>query len=94
MKIIELTSSESVRVNSQHSPVFINIYTNESVHLAEDEVGILVGKKSVSLRGAFCQPGIVHPGWRGNVEPFFIVYGEWTIKPGTPIAHLIIVKGE
>lgn len=91
MQIIDLTSAEHVSVKSNIIPEFVGVKTNERIELSQLEVGIIIGKKSLMLGGVFCQPGIVHPGWKGVLEPFFIVYGKWHISPGEKIAHLIII---
>jgi len=94
IKILELTSSEVVNVYAPHSPEFLSVMTNEDIALSENEVGFIVGKKKVSLKGVLCQPGVVHPGWRGKLEPFFTVYGRWVAKPGMSIAHLVVLSQE
>lgn len=94
MRILELTSAETVNIRAPHAPEFIGIKTREIVTLAENEVGFIVGKKSLSLRGVLCQSGIIHPRWSGQLEPFFMIYGNCTIPVGTLIAHAIILSPE
>lgn len=90
--IIELTSAEVVSVRASHEPEFLGVKTQEEITLAENEYGFIVGKRSNMLQGVFCQPGLVHPGFKGVLTPFFIVYGRWVAPVGTKIAHVIISK--
>ena len=92
MKVIDLTSADYVHVRAPSIPDFLSIRTQELVNLDGNQVGVIVGKKSLSLKGVLCQPGIVHPGFKGYLEPFFVVYGNWVAQPGEKIAHLIILR--
>jgi len=96
--IVNLTSDENVSVRTFQSPDMVSVKTREFIQLGKNEIGIILGRKSNMLQGAFCQSGIVHPGFKGKLEPFFIVYGvghgSWTIPVGALVAHLLILNTE
>lgn len=94
MRIIALTSAEVVNIRAPHQPEFVGIKTREDIALKDNEIGFIIGKRSLMYKGVFCQSGLIHPSWSGKLEPFFIVYGNAVISVGAQIAHAVILETE
>lgn len=89
-QIINLTSSESVKVKG--FPAFLQVATQEHVSLNENEVGIIIGKHSQHEKGVGIFGGIVNPSWHGRLTIEFNVFGEFEVRQGDKIAHLVVLK--
>ena len=92
IEVIDLTSTEVVNVRAPHVPEFLSVQTREYIALDDKDIGFIMGKRSDMLMGILCHAGLIHPGWKGKLQPFFIVYGRWGIPPGQVIAHAIILR--
>lgn len=58
--------------------------------LKDNQVGILLGKKTHHEKGIFFQGGIINPGWEGTLTIELVIFGEAQIKKGEEIAHALI----
>lgn len=92
-RIIEITAASKIKVKSAAVTTVI-LPTNEFLELGEDEVGFLEGRFSHHWKGAYMQGGILNPGWSGRITAELLVFGEFEVEAGEPVAHAIILKGK
>ena len=89
-RVIDLTSSETVKARG--FPAYLQVGTEEEIHLDYHEVGIILGKHAHHEKGVGIFGGIVNPSWSGKLTIEFNIYGEIDIHKGEKIAHVLIIQ--
>ena len=89
-RILDITSAETVKVRG--GPAFAQVNTQETITMADDEVGIILGKHAFHDRGVGTFGGIVNPGWSGKLTIELVIFNEFEIKKGDKLAHVVVVK--